>query len=348
MRGFVIHIFLTAGIFISSCNSLRKAANADNPIPVIFETDMGNDIDDALALDMLYKYADQGRIKLLALSTNKNHLSSASYLDVMNNWYGYPNIPVGAVVGGANSETGSVPYTEVLTNYLPAFKRTVSNNANYAESVALYRRILSVAADYSVVIISVGFSTNLARLLDSAPDQYSHLAGKELVARKVKLLSVMAGNFKDQSFKEYNVIKDIPAAQQLFELWPTQIVVSPFELGDQIKYPASSIRNDFNWTSHHPMVIAYKSYAKMPYDRQTWDLTSVLYAVEGAKHFFSLSEKGTIEVTNGGITFFAPNRDGRHCYLRVNDEQAARIKKRFMELITTKPLSQTRLQADSR
>ena len=30
------------------------------PIPVIFETDMGNDVDDVLALDMLYKLVDQG------------------------------------------------------------------------------------------------------------------------------------------------------------------------------------------------------------------------------------------------------------------------------------------------
>ena len=30
---------------------------------IIFETDMGNDVDDAWALDMLHKYADEGRLE---------------------------------------------------------------------------------------------------------------------------------------------------------------------------------------------------------------------------------------------------------------------------------------------
>ena len=29
-------------------------------IPVIFDTDLGNDVDDAIALAMLYRYADEG------------------------------------------------------------------------------------------------------------------------------------------------------------------------------------------------------------------------------------------------------------------------------------------------
>lgn len=32
---------------------------------------MGNDIDDALALDMLYKYIENGQINLLAIPTSK-------------------------------------------------------------------------------------------------------------------------------------------------------------------------------------------------------------------------------------------------------------------------------------
>lgn len=329
--------FLVASIIFAGCSSAKKASIVNEPIPVIFETDMGNDIDDALALDMLYKYADKKMVKLLAVSSNKNNPSSAVYLDIMNTWYGYPKIPVGKVVNGANSETNNFPYTRVVSEYQPAFKRTTKDTAAYSESVSLYRRVLSAAADHSVVIISVGFSTNLARLLGSSPDQYSDLNGKELVSKKVKLLSAMAGNFEGQKLKEYNVIKDVPAAQLLFKEWPTQIVVSPFEVGEQIKYPATSIENDFNLAVHHPMVIAYKSYAKMPYDRQTWDLTSVLYAVEGTKDYFAMSEWGTIEVVADGITAFTPGSTGKHCYLKVNAEQAGRIKKRFIELISTRP-----------
>ena len=46
------------------------------------------------------------------------------------------------------------------------------------------------------MIAQVGFSTNLARLLESPADRSSPLTGHELVERKVKLLSLMAGAFQ--------------------------------------------------------------------------------------------------------------------------------------------------------
>ena len=336
-KRFCSFLLLITCIMVTGCSNLKKATVVNKPLPVIFETDMGNDIDDALALDMLYKYADQKMVKLLAVSSNKNNASSAVYLDIMNTWYGYPKIPVGKVVNGANSEHDAVNYTQVVAGYRPAFKKTAGDTAAYAGSVDLYRQVLSQATDQSVVIISVGFSTNLARLLDSPADHYTHLNGMELVAKKVKLLSVMAGNFEGKKMKEYNVIKDVPAATKLFKEWPTEIVVSPSEVGEQIRYPATSILNDFSWAAHHPMVIAYKSYSKMPYDRQTWDLTAVLYAVEGAKDYFSLSEPGSIEVLADAFTTFTPKPTGKHRYLKVNAEQAEIVKNRFIELITTPP-----------
>jgi len=45
----------------------------------------------------------------------------------------------------------------------------------------LLREVLAGQPDRSVVIVQVGFSTNMARLLDSEPDQYSALTGHELV-----------------------------------------------------------------------------------------------------------------------------------------------------------------------
>ena len=44
--------------------ALLQTANAQKQ-RIIFETDMGNDIDDALALDVICKYMDDGKIDLL-------------------------------------------------------------------------------------------------------------------------------------------------------------------------------------------------------------------------------------------------------------------------------------------
>ena len=54
----------------TGCGS-RSAAPAPEPIRLIVETDMGNDIDDALAFDLIYKAMDDGRVDLLAIGNHK-------------------------------------------------------------------------------------------------------------------------------------------------------------------------------------------------------------------------------------------------------------------------------------
>ncbi|HYH56552.1 MAG TPA: hypothetical protein VD772_08080, partial [Anseongella sp.] len=121
--------------------------------------------------------------------------------------------------------------------------------------------------------------------------------------------------------------------------WPGEIVVSPFEVGEAILYPASSIENDFGWAARHPVVLAYGSYLDMPYDRPTWDLTSVLYAVEGSTGYFDLSVPGAVTVDSSSYTHFREDPAGKHRYLRINAEQATTLKNRFIELITAEPRS---------
>ncbi len=311
------------------------------PLTIIFETDMGNDVDDALALDMLYKYVEAGRVNLLALSTNKKSECSAGYLDIMNTWYGHTDIPIAVGVGcveGDNQDRFVRAACELQQDGKPAFARTISAYSQFPKSVPLYRQLLATQPDASVVIVSVGFSTNLAQLLDSPADHYSPLTGKELVAQKVILLSTMMGNFEDPNFKEFNVKCDIPAAQKVINEWPTEIVASPFEVGNAILYPASSIENDFTWVAPHPLVVGYINYLQMPYDRQTWDLTSVLCVVEKELNFFGSSAKGTITITDDAITHFTPDPAGKHSYLSVTPEQAARVRQYFIDLITQRPV----------
>ena len=320
----------------------RKAAvDADAPLTVIIETDLGNDVDDALALDLLYKYQDAGKIRLLAVNLNKNGQAPAEYADILNTWYGYPDTPVGIIRDGADCETDAVNYAKAVVDLKdslgnPLFARSHPDYDNYPEAVTLYRKLLAGEPDNSVVIASVGFSTNLIRLLETPADEYSKLTGKELVEKKVKLLVTMAGCFNDPSLHEYNVVKDIPAAKVIFGEWPTPVVTSPFEVGIRIQYPATSIENDFGWAPQHPVVEAYKAYLPMPYDRPTWDPTAVLYAVEGGD-WFTVSEPGRIVVTDEGSTLFEADEAGTRRYLSVTDEQAKAILDHFVEVITSEP-----------
>ncbi len=321
--------------------SLPPAARCHEPVRLIFDTDMGNDVDDALALALIHSLQSRGEVRLLAVTVTKDNPWAAAYIDAVNTFYGRPDIPIGVVRNGKEPGDGKFN-RQVADRRKPdgthVYPHDLTDGRKAPEAVGLLRRILAKEADQSVVIVQVGFSTNLVRLLDSAPDEVSPLSGKELAARKVKLLSVMAGWFPDGK-PEYNVRVDIPSARKLFGQWPTPIVFSGFEIGQAIRYSASSIERDYAYVVDHPVAEAYRLYDKMPHDRPTWDLTSVFYLVR--PDYFGLSDPGTVEVDDEGRTRLKPSPSGRHRYLTVTPEQASRIKEAFLWLCSEPPKTGT-------
>ena len=325
-------------LFIGLSLALGMHARRQN---VIFETDMGNDVDDALAIDMLYKYAKDGDIRLMAVMLNKEGQFPPRFIDLLNTWYGQRRIPIGLSNRADQSMVAGSNYTQVVCEETddagkPLYKRSIKDYGKLLPAPKLYRKLLAKAKDHSVTIVSVGFSTNLALLLDTPADEYSPLTGSQLVERKVDRLVTMAGHMQDAGFHEYNVVNDIPACQSVYNEWPTDIYTSPFELGLQIKYPAASIQNDFTWTAHHPIVDAYKAYLPKIEDRPTWDLTAVLYAVD-PQDFFNVSAPGRITITDEGSSLYRAEAGGHHYYLSVTPGQAERILEHFVQKITKKP-----------
>ena len=315
--------------------------SAKDKTRVIFDTDIGGDIDDALALAMLYNYMDMGWIDMIAIMSCKDNPYSARCIDIMNHWYGYPDLPIGIVVNGAkrNHADYARHVVDMEAAGEPLFPRSLDKDFDLPVAVSLYRKLLAESPDSSVVIIAVGQSTNIARLLDSGPDEYSPLPGRELVARKVDYLSMMAGNF-GESLPEANVFNDSAAAARVFQDWPTEIWISPFDVGRACPYPGKSILKDFPNVDKHPLVEAYKSFLPMPYDRPTWDLTSVLYACERDSAYFTISPPGKVSLgyepdhKQHVVTHFMPDPQGKHRYFSVDDRQAHRIQKRLIKMVT--------------
>jgi len=304
-------------------------AAAGAPVRLIFDTDMGNDVDDALALAMIHALQSQGEAKLLAVTLTKDNRCAAPFVDIVNTFYGRGDIPVGVVRNGKtpnDSPMICVPVERKHPDGSFVYPRRLTDFREAPDAVDLLRKTLAKEKDGTVTIVQVGFSTNLARLLES---------DRDLVARKVRLLSVMAGAFPDGK-PEYNVKTDIPAAKKLFAEWPSPIVASGYEVGLSILYPASSIEKDFGYTADHPVAEAYRCYKRMPYDRPTWDPTAVLYAVR-PQGYFSVSPRGTITVDEEGRTHFNPDASGRHRYLQVDAAQRARVLRAMIELATRRP-----------
>ena len=307
------------------------------PVRLIFDTDMGNDIDDAVALAMIHALESRGEAKLVAVTITKDNRWAAPFVDVMNTFYGRGDIPIGVVRDGKTPEDGNMirlPADRKRPDGSFVYPHHLVDGREAPEAVGLLRRTLAREKDGAVVIVQVGFSTNLARLLDAKPDDASPLDGRELVKRKVRLLSMMGGAFPDGK-PEFNIETDIPAAKKLFAAWPTPIVTSGYEIGSKILYPAASILKDYGYVPDHPLAEAYRDYQKMPYDRPMWDPTATLYAVR--RNSFSLSPHGTISVDDEGRTHFTASDSGRHQYLLATPEQGAAALRAIIELASRPP-----------
>jgi inosine-uridine nucleoside N-ribohydrolase len=219
--------------------------------------------------------------------------------------------------------------------------------------VALLRRTLAAQPDASVVIIQVGFCTNLARLLQSKGDEASALDGIDLVKRKVRLLSLMAGAYADRKGRrlkktepEYNLTLDVPSARALFDRWPTPLVASGFEIGASMRIKGSSVDRSYGYTANHPVLAAYhyadKIYRKKDtppgvlHDHATYDLTAVLYAIRPDEGYFNVSAPGKISVEADGSSRFVPRTGGSHRYLMMEDAQRARALE-AMTLLASEP-----------
>lgn len=345
------------------------------PVPVIFDTDIWSDIDDALALAMLHALEDRAEVKLLAVTISTQDRWCAPYVDLINTFYGRPGVPIGVVKDGIDLESISrmlpesfLPvsrYTQQLSKQEKAdgtfvYPHRLTAESDVPEATALLRQTLSRQPDGGVVIIEVGYSTNLARLLDSPPDASSPLDGRQLVASKVRLLVIMAGSFRrpapndtarahefPKQAPEFNLAVDVPSAQALFANWPTRIVASGVEVGLAMRYPPQSILNDYGYVQNHPITQTYRLFCEerkvtvpslvCPHAHGTFDLTAVLYAARPDRNYFSLSSPGRITVLNDGSSQFEEAEGGQHQYLIVDEEQQGRTLEAMVMLVSQPP-----------
>src|SRR5579884_1109917 len=298
-------------LFLISILALACAGVAPaEPVRIIFATDMGNDVDDAIALAELHALETRHEAQILAVTITKDNRWAPVFVDLLDTFYGRPGIPIGIVKHGATPEDGN--YTRQVAEEknaegTPVYAHRIGPDSEVPDAVLVLRRTLAAQPDNSVVIVQVGFSTNLARLLDSGPDDSSPLGGRELAARKVRLVAMMAGEFRPGHGAEYNITNDIPAAKKLFHEWPGEIVISAFDIGESVAYKADRIATDFRYIAHHPLVDAYRDYKPMPWDEPLWDPTAVLYAVRGGEDYFGTSPAGRISVADKGNTTFTPD-----------------------------------------
>ena len=305
------------------------------PVNLIFDTDIGNDCDDAMALAVIHALQNRNACRLLAVTLTNPDPLAGRLIDAINTFYDRGDIPIGV--------NPTSPQVHKESRFLKAALAHPHDfdPAKAPPALALLRQTLAAAADQDVVLVQVGFFPNLAQLLDSPPDQFSPLAGRDLIKRKVSLLSLMAGSFglvRGQNyFLEFNVKYDIPAAIKVARDWPTPMVWSGAEIGEAVLFPAKVVEQDFAYVAKHPIYDSYQLFRATPHERPCYDLTSVLQAVWPDRDYFALSAPGRVEVQPDSFTKFVPAKNGRDRHLIVDRERAARIRELFAALVSEPP-----------
>ena len=81
------------------------------PVGIVFDADLGNAIDDALALAMLFGFQGRNESRVLSVSTTKSSLNAAIFADVLVRFYTgepgpfAPAMPIGLSLAGNMAAT---------------------------------------------------------------------------------------------------------------------------------------------------------------------------------------------------------------------------------------------------
>lgn len=300
---------------------------------IIFDADMGPDYDDAGALAVLHALADSGKAEILATIASNRQPEKAQIFDVINTYYGRPDLPIGVPKGIAVERKDSRGWGQMMVRKYP---HDVGVSDEVSDAMEVYRKILSQQPDHSVTIISVGFFTNLAKLLLTSPDQYSELTGVELVSKKVEKLVSMAGKFP--SGQEHNVKMDVPSANYVFQHWPTEIIFSGFEIGVDIKTGLPLVRDES--IANNPVKDAYQMCIPQTENdrngRSSWDQTAVVVGVLGAEPFYNVVP-GRITVNSDGVNTW--DYKGKGQYYLVENKNPQFVTDLIDRLMQHRPVS---------
>src|SRR4051812_14748151 len=187
-----------AGIaFAAPAKSSPSTTPATQPVKILFDTDMQTDCDDAAALSLLHVLADKGEAEILATVVSVKSPWSAACVDAINTYYGRPDLPIGIVKRGGVENPSK--YARAVAEACPHDLKPDADAI--PDAVDVYRRVLEAQPDASVVVVTVGYLTNLRNLLEAKADR-GRPGGRDLVAKKVKLWVCMGGNFIGRPAKD--------------------------------------------------------------------------------------------------------------------------------------------------
>ncbi|MBI5010806.1 MAG: nucleoside hydrolase [Bacteroidia bacterium] len=324
---YLANTVIVLALVLTGCGNPGERVN-EMPVKIIFDTDLGSDYDDVGALAFLHAMADSGKTEILGTMASNRYELTAPSIDVLNTYFGRTDLPVGSPKTGGVTDISPYHWADTLVALYPHKIRT-TNDA--PDAVRLYRKLLAEQEDTSVIVVTVGYLTNLSNLLKSQPDDIAPLAGKELILRKVKKLVTMGGIFPAGG-RSFNIFMDSVASEYVFKNWPGEIIFTGDDIGEKIK---TGLRLINSGIKNSPVKDTYRIGMPLSGDtsgRMSWDQTAVLIGVYGTDGYFD-TVRGKITVNPDGSNTWKDNPAGNHFYVKQKmpvDEMTKFIEDRMM------------------
>jgi len=314
-------------------------------VAILYDTDFGLDVDDVGALAMIHALADRGEATLLGVVSNVSDPYAPAAIDVINTYYGRPDIPIGLAEGAFYTEAypywrdPSPRYIKDLAEDFP--HDTSTDPARIPTAVETYRAVLAAQPDSSVTVVSVGFMQNMSDLMASGPDEHSPLGGTALIRQKVKELVIMGGAHPGSTKDLYLTggrEMNASFAQDVLTNWPTRTVFNTGEV-------CGAITNGETLAERTPESNPVRASYTMFFGREgvgcnSWDFCSVLYTVRGLAGpegtYFDTHTGEHLTLSDDGVSSWVAPGNSRHVRLtRALDKEV--MEEMYEDFITTPP-----------
>lgn len=300
-------------------------------VKIIYDTDMDTDCDDAGALAILHALADRGEAEILATVVSSRYPWSAPCVEAINRYYSRPDLPIG-VPKTKWSDTGrrGSRYARHISEQFPT---RLKSNDDAPDAVDVYRRVLAGQDDGTVVIVSVGYLTNLRDLLASKPDTVSPLGGPDLVRKKVTRWVCMGGRYPEHLHPGVfgNFKPDPSSAVIAARDWPGPIYFTG--LGSDIHTGGRLSETP----AANPVRRVYELYLGEKKTRPSWDPIGVLFGVRSEWDIWKIHTGGHNHIFENGTNQWRDGPETHHRLVKLQPDTAERLRETLDELMAQVP-----------
>jgi len=296
---------------------------------ILFDSDMGQNIDAVLALSMLYGL---GRGRVIGVGVSSSTLEAAAFCDALARFHGAGGqLPIGLAEDGPKLDEAAMirePLAMRNAEGEPLFRTNVRSVIDTADPPVLFRNALLTQQDGQGIVVLAGPATNLAHTL-ALP------GAREIVSAKVQLLVLAAGAF-DGATADPRIRADIASARKIITDWPSPIVAVGMEAARTVPFPAQGVESETTTAANHPALAGYRAYR----EKQSTEASGVpapaalaaLYAANSKADYWKLSSPGRIEVGNDGVTSFKESSSGTHRHVMIDSAEKQKITEALLAL----------------